>query len=108
MPVTFDPSSRRVTARVPERDGARCQFRWRTQAAAGAPDNPWQTLADSGDTRETWVIGNEAATLDIEALMIYADGGITEWAPFCVPLKVPAYSNVLFGVVADCLSLIHI
>ena len=84
MPLTFNETERTITAFVPERTNQRCEFRWRPQTST-----TWRQLADNGDHTEVWVVGPDAATIDVEARIVRRDGSTSDWAPFCTPVTVP-------------------
>ena len=99
MPLVFDGLSREIRARVPDREGFACAFRWRPVTD---PVSPWKNEPDNSDTQEGWQVGPQEQTIEVEAQMVYTDGLRGPWAPFCKNIDIPVSREVLYEAVADC------
>ena len=99
MPLIFDGVARELQARVPDRAGFACEFRWRPVTD---PVSPWKAEADNSDTQEAWQVGPQEQTVEVQARMIYTDGLKGPWAPFCKTIDIPVSREVLYEAVADC------
>ena len=85
MPVSFDDTTRQITASLEERPGSHAQFRWRKVG-----DTIWQNVPDNFESEASWAAGPDAAAVEVEVQLVYADGTRDEeWTryPTAVPVN---------------------
>lgn len=93
---TFDDETRSVTATVPDRAGRHCQFRWRRKG-----ETQWRALPDNRDATETWLVGPDAKSIEVQARLVYGDGSFARWASFCEDLAISGRgAPPIYGAVA--------
>lgn len=93
---TFDDETRSVTATVPDRAGRHCQFRWRRKG-----ETQWRALPDNRDATETWLVGPDAKSIEVQARLVYGDGSFARWATFCADVAIPGIgAPPIYGAVA--------